>query len=234
VKITIGSLLLPSALLLANPEIPTTDPSLIDRVPKAKISKKESVKQETKPKLPAKPADERVSVHFIEKGDTLGRISERAYGRTRYWRILKLYNQCDPTKLKIGQEIKAPELDWLLASCGLQEKLPSVAAGMLKIHQDLIKVEDSTPDLEFSEEQLKEIDKLGTLAGEIQKALRVKETGIANPPYATLKQLRTCRKHLNKIASGKNARNQKTHSLAHEHLSNAIVYSVLWAKDGFK
>ncbi len=237
---SIALLLIPN-LVLAEPKVPTKDiTDIIDRVPEVTLNTKNAQDKEAEAKADAEPeekkeeAPEKVTIHIIEKGGTLGQISEKAYGRTRYWRILKLYNKCDPGKLKIGQTIKAPDLPWLFDSCGLKEKFPTVVDGFLKIQADLIAIEDAQPDKKYSKEALSKIDKLGTLVGELSATLQTKTKGVKTPPYATLKQLRTCRTHLNRIAAQKKSGGLNLNALAHEHLSNAMVYGILWAEAGFK
>jgi|GEM_PF-3850853 len=223
-------------LLIADPIVsPDKNTDLIDRVPEVDLVKKDQKKDDkADDPAPEEKAPEKVSIHTIEAGGTLGQISEKAYGRTRYWRLLKLYNKCDPGKLKVGQTIKAPELPWLLESCGLKGKFPTVAEGLLKIKNDLMAIEDARPKKDYSEEELAKIDQLGTLVGTLSAALQQKTKGVKSPPYATLKQLRTCRGYLNKIAAKKKAGRRNLNALAHEHLSNAMVYAILWSQNKFK
>ncbi len=250
-----------NSFAFGNPEAPEIDTDIVDKIPDVKLpgkeiekteaekqeaektnetvkktEKKEVAAEETTEEVEEKeevPKPEVVTIHTIEKGGTLGQVSEKAYGRTRYWRILKLYNEVDPSKLKVGQLIKAPDLTWLLKSCKLEAKFPEVAQTLLNVKKGLIQLEDANPKLVFDENQKAEILKLSELIEKSEKTLNAKHKGVKSPPYATLKQLRTCRTFLNQIAAGKKSR-RNPHSLAHEHLSNAIVYSVLWARDGFK
>ncbi len=67
----------------------------------------------------------------------------------------------------------------------------------------------------------------------IKKALQAKTEGVDMPPAATIKQIVAVRKHIIDISAGNKSRLDRQ-ALAHEHLSNAIVYGVLWARDGFK
>ncbi len=76
----------------------------------------------TKTETTKKPEPEKVSLHYIKPGGSLTAVSEEAYGRTRYWRILKLYNKVNPSKLQVGQEIKAPEIPWLISKSGLSSR----------------------------------------------------------------------------------------------------------------
>lgn len=178
------------------------------------------------------------TAYVIASGDTLGKISEQAYGRTRYWRILKLHNGADPNKLKIDQVIKAPELPWLFANSGLTAELPALPELLLKIKSDLSRLEDARGDSKtFSEDARKEFDQLATEIGSLYGKLKMsakdsKKVKLA--PYATMKQLQTCRRYLNAMAAGKKIGKRNLPALVHEHLSNAMVYAVLWAKDGFK
>ena len=46
--------------------------------------------------------------HTIQKGDTLGKISERYYGTHRLWKHIADYNNIAANKLRVGQDIKIP------------------------------------------------------------------------------------------------------------------------------
>jgi len=175
---------------------------------------------------------EKVTLHHIKPGGSLTAVSEEAYGRTRYWRILKLYNKVDPSKLQVGQEIKAPDIPWLLASSGLQEKFPKAVENILSAKQLLTEVEDK--GTKPTEEDLKQIQKAAALVRETQTLLSKKTPGVTGRPNATLQQLRTVYANLLHVANNTKKGRTDPNSLAHEHLSNAIVYGVLWAQGGFK
>lgn len=224
------------------PAIPKAEP--VPTPPAAKPEVKEAPKGETteqkKTDAPEKPAAEekkawnanpKGTLHIIESGGSLSAVSEKAYQRTRYWRILKLYNKCDPDDLKIGQEIYAPELPWLLEASGLQGKYPKVAEGILKAHQDLLALEGKHQRL--SSENRDEINEIVFVLRDTMKALKAKTPGVKFPPAATMKQLTSARNSLNQIALGTKSK-RDFQALAHEHLSNAMVYAVLWSLDGFQ
>lgn len=175
---------------------------------------------------------EKATLHQIKPGGSLTAISEEAYGRTRYWRILKLYNKVDPSKLQVGQEIKAPDIPWLLASSGLQQRYPKAVANILETKKILSEIQDkgSKP----SDEDLGEIRNAASLISEAQKELLAKQAGVPGRPSATVKQLQTVKSHLLHIANKTKKGRTDPNSLAHEHISNAIVYGVLWAQGGFK
>ncbi len=196
---------------------------------KAKAAE-EALKATEKARKEAGP--EQVTVHNIKPGGSLTAVSEEAYGRTRYWRILKLYNKVDPSKLQVGQEIKAPSIPWLLASSGLKERYPKAVANILETKKILTEIQDK--GAKPSDEDLAKIKAAAALISEAQTELLKKQDGIAGRPAATVKQLQTVRSHLLHIANKTKKGRTDPNSLAHEHISNAIVYGVLWAQGGFK
>lgn len=175
---------------------------------------------------------EKVTLHHIKPGGSLSAISEEAYGRTRYWRILKLYNKVDPSKLQVGQEIKAPDIKWLLASSGLQERYPKAVANILSTKQIITEIQEKKTTL--TEEDLTKVKELAGLISEAQTLLMKKTPGVTGRPNATFNQLQTVRAHLLHIANKTKKGRTDPHSLVHEHISNSIVYGVLWAQSGFK
>jgi len=197
---------------------------------KAEKAAAEALKMTEKAREQAGP--EKVTLHTIQPGGSLTAISEEAYGLTRYWRILKLYNKVDPSKLQVGQEIKAPDIPWLLASSGLQERYPKAVTNILETKKILtaIQSKESQP----TAEDLTKVKEAAGLISEAQKILLKKTPGITGRPSATVQQLQTVRSHLLHIANKTKKGRTDPNSLAHEHLSNSIVYGVLWAQGGFK
>lgn len=175
---------------------------------------------------------EKVTLHTIAPGGSLTAVSAEAYGLTRYWRILKLYNKVDPSKLQVGQEIKAPDISWLIANSGLEHVYPKAVANIMGVKKTLTEIQDRTSIL--TAEDLTRVKEAAGLIGEAQTLLMKKKPGVTGTPNATLNQLLTVKIHLNHIANKTRKGRTDPHSLAHEHLSNAIVYGVLWAQDDFK
>ena len=175
---------------------------------------------------------EKASMHYIKPGGSLTAISEEAYGRTRYWRILKLYNKVDPNKLQVGQEIKAPNIPWLIASSGLQDRFPKVVTNLLETKKILTAIHDKKTAP--TDEDLKKVQGAAGLITEAKNLLLKKTPGVSGKPNATITQLITVRTHLLHIANKTKKGRTDPNSLAHEHLSNSIVYAVLWAQGDFK
>jgi len=209
---------------------PGTPGSAIDPPP-AKVEVVEEKKEEEAGAEEAVKVVERVTMHTIKPGGSLTAVSEEAYGRTRYWRILKLYNKVDPSKLQVGQAIKAPDIPWLISKSGLEKKYPEAVADLLKVKATLFEVDEKS---ELTEEDVKKLKEAAAMVGKARTALMAKTDGVTGQPVATSKQLRTVQAHLGHIASKTRQGRTNPKELAHEHLSNAIVYGVLWAEGGFK
>jgi LysM repeat protein len=212
------------------PQPAATPPPIAD--PKAKPVVKAS--KSTAP-ISATDRPSAVPEYVIDSGDSLTKVSAQAYGRAGYWRVLKLYNECDPAKLKIGQVIQAPDLGWLLEEEGIVPLLKDAADSMMEGRKLFMEVEDamhaeglSTPNDEMKTkivEAQKLITKSRTLFAD-------KRDGVSGLPNSTLLQLRTAGELMGKVAKGSRVRTNATQ--VHERFGNAITYGVLWAREGFK
>ncbi len=90
---------------------PTTTPAA--ETPGAKSVTPPAEKSATTDAPPAKeeasePLDRKVKV---QRGDTLGLISLRAYGTTRHWTRIAEANHVDPERLQVGQELVIPHIE---------------------------------------------------------------------------------------------------------------------------
>ena len=173
--------------------------------------------------------------HVIDSGDSLTKVSAQAYGRAGYWRVLKLHNDCDPAKLKIGQVIKTPDLQWLLEEEGIVPLLKDAADSMMEGRKLFMEVEDamsadglSAPD-DAMKAKIAEAQKLITKS---RNLFANKREGVSGLPNSTLLQLRTAGELMGKVAKGSRVKTNATQ--VHERFGNAITYGVLWAREGFK
>ena len=179
------------------------------------------------------------TLHVVKSGGSLSLVSARAYSRPGYWRILKLHNGVAPEKLQAGQKIKAPDLQWLLADSNFASMYPQVSEDLLTARSLFMEVEDrlaasiKNDEITPTEEDQKQIKRAVDLIQKCRDTLMVKKEGVKKAPNAALLQLRAAYQKMEHIAGGAK-RAAATQNLVHEHLSNSIVYSVLWARDGFK
>jgi len=179
------------------------------------------------------------SLHEVKPGGSMSFISANAYRRPGYWRILKLHNGVSPEKLQAGQMIKAPDLDWLLADSGLTAKYPEVVKDFMLARKMFMEMEDANEakiqndTIAPSEEDQKKIAEAQSLIAKCRETLMAKKDGVTSPPSATILQLRTASQKMGLVSKG-TSKAAITQNLVHEHFSNAMVYAVLWARDGFK
>lgn len=88
------------------------------KVVEQKVERKESVPQpkvvQGTTKKPVAPATVKIkTTYVVKKGDNLSAISQKFYGTSRNWKKILEANKpelSDPSKLKIGQTIKIPEI----------------------------------------------------------------------------------------------------------------------------
>jgi len=179
------------------------------------------------------------SSHTIEAGSSLSLISAKVYSRPGYWRILKLHNGIAPEKLQAGQVIKAPGLKWLLADSQFTAMYPIVSEDLMLARKIFMDVENKLEDsikgdaIAPSEEDQKQIKVAVNLIHKCRTTLMAKREGVKNAPSAAILQLRTAARKMEEISKG-SKKAAATQNLVHEHLSNSLVYSVLWARNGFK
>lgn len=177
--------------------------------------------------------------HEVKPGSSLSLISQKAYSRPGYWRVLKLHNGIAPEKLQAGQTIKAPDLVWLLADCNFTKTYPIVSADLMKARSMFMGVETKMKEgitndtIAPAGEDKKKIREAIALIEKCREALGKRKEGVRSVPNAAIMQLRTASRTMETIARGTNQAASKQ-NLVHEHLSNSIVYTVLWARNDFK
>ncbi len=179
------------------------------------------------------------SSHKVKSGGSLSLISAKVYSRPGYWRILKLHNGIAPDKLQAGHVIKAPSLKWLLADSQFSIMYPIVAEDLLLARKIFMDFEDKLEEsikgdvITPGAEDKKQIQLAISLIQKCREALQADREGVKSPPEAAIMQLRSALRTMELISRG-SKKAALTQNLVHEHLSNAMVYSVLWARDGFK
>ena len=182
--------------------------------------------------------DEVSKSYRVEKGGSLSLISVQAYGRAGYWRILKLHNGVSPEKLKLGQKVKAPDLKWLMADSGLTKVFPVACRDLLESRRLFMELEgdlDSSKksDSVMSAEEIsKKMNKAEDLMRNSRKLFMKRRSGVKGSPNSVAQQLFVASNKMAEVVKGKKDI-FSVRGLVHEHISNSIVYSVLWAKDGF-
>ncbi len=231
----------------ADPVKPLADPTAKHLPKVAKASEAvppPPVESTTKADTPKPPLGVTPKAHLpeyiIKSGDSLTKVSAEAYGRRGYWRLLKLYNDADPNRLKVGQVIKTPEIAWLLEQEGVVPLFADAAEDLMKGRAIFMETEDElrkqvtgankvAPD-EEAKKQIKNAQRLIAAAGE---KFAEKREGVSGLPNSTLQQLRTVSKLMGQVAEGTSNTAGKM-SLVHEHFGNALTYCIIWAREGFK
>jgi LysM repeat protein len=188
---------------LPDPVAPLKDPTGKDPKadPSAPVVKAKSappvsaVSKPTAPRTLIQPRDEdTVPSHIIESGDSLTKVAAKAYGRSGYWRLLKLYNECDPAKLKIGQVIKTPDLEWLLEEEHIVPLLKDAADSMMKGRSIFMDAEQAMDEkgIKVPDEEIKVlITEARKHVAHARELFSTKREGVIGLPNSTLLQLRT-------------------------------------------
>lgn len=209
-------------------------PKTENKAPKAESSNKATP--------PASADDAEVPVVVIQSGDSLTKVSSQVYGNGGYHLILKHFNKCDPTKLKIGQVIKTPDLMWLLEKSKVVPLMADAVQEVMdgrKIFMEqeaiLRKAAKGSGDAGAVEEGLKAqlLEAQKKFASATQKFNTVRE-GMKAAPASTSLQLRTVSTLIGELAAGKATKPVAKMDRVHTHLGNALVYAVIWAESGYK
>lgn len=213
-------------------------PSEATQVP---VADEDSVEETADPavegvsKLTEPPPQGPIREYVVAVGDNLSKIALRAYGRAGYWRLLKLYNECDPAKLKVGQVLKAPELDWWMEEEGMVPLFEDAVEAMMAGRARFMEMEEA---LETAGETLDESTREGLLQARelLQRAgeafMRERE-GVKGEPNSTVQQLRTAGELIQELA-GSAFKSQRKRAEVHERLGNALTYGIIWAREGFE
>jgi nucleoid-associated protein YgaU len=72
-----------------------------------------AISQNPTPAAPVAPApvtSPGEKTHVVAKGETLGDISMKYYGSSKYWKKIAEANKIDPTSLQVGQKLTLPEI----------------------------------------------------------------------------------------------------------------------------
>ena len=105
-----------------------------------------------------------------------------------------------------------------------------------KIYMDVEnKLEDSIKDDVITPDagDKKQIYLAISLIEKCRTTLQASRDGVKSAPSAAIMQLRSALRTMELVSKG-SKKAALTQNLVHEHISNSIVYSVLWARDGFK
>ncbi len=125
------------------------------------------------PPIEPPPAPAEVKTHVVAAGETLGEISMKHYGTSKYWKKIAEANKVDAADLKVGQKLTIPVVEKPAATPAPGSE-PVVAAGE---HTYKIKRDDSYYSIAKRElgnaSRWKEIEKLNNIPSE---ELRVGQT----------------------------------------------------------
>jgi len=90
-------------------QAPVAQPEPVIEEPKPDIVEPEEV-EKPEPVRPVvrEPTTQYPIIHTIRAGESLGKIAERYYKNHRLWRRISEYNDIDPSKLRVGQQIEIP------------------------------------------------------------------------------------------------------------------------------
>ncbi len=177
--------------------------------------------------------------YVIASGDNLNKIAVSGYGRAGYWRLLKLYNACDPEKLKIGQVIEVPELTWWLEEEGIVPLFKDAAEALMEGRTLFMEAEDMLlaagegTEVSSSEDVVGKIVAAQKLLTQAREAFGSEREGVEGVPTSTLLQLRTAAELMGEVAQNP-GKAQKEMAEVHERLGNALTYCIIWAREGFK
>lgn len=174
-------------------------------------------------------------VYKVTSGDRLYNIAHKHYGSGHYGEYLAAYNEIDPSKLKIGQEIRMPGIDDAFNAAGLYPLMDQECSMILKARTDFIALEPELRALAgkpISTEVKEKLLACRKLVLDAMRALEREKTGVRESPQSVQVQLRSCAENLNRLAKG--SYSTKQIASVHQRLGYAISYAIVWARNGYE
>ena len=180
--------------------------------------------------------------YTIENGDTLGAVAGKRYGHAGYWRLISAYNDIDANRLKIGQVVQTPSLAFALKHNEVNKVIGKEVEAILAAREVFLKHEETLASLgkdagetvKVSEEISKDLTDAAKKIETARIALFEKREGVTKSPSSMAGQLKTVSNLYGEIAAGKGPKFSYKLERVHIHFGNAVAYSILWARDGYK
>ena len=173
--------------------------------------------------------------YSITSGDRLYNIAHQHYGSGHYGEFLAAYNDIDPSKLRVGQEIRLPSIDEAFNAAGLYPLMSEECGMVLKARSDFQEMEPTLRTMAgkpISAETKERLLECRKLVLEAMHALGREKVGVREAPQSVQVQLRSCAENLNRLAKGRYA--TKHIARVHQRFGYSVSYAIVWARNGYE
>lgn len=177
----------------------------------------------------------------VKQGDTLVKIATDRYGHAAYAEVLALYNNVDPTKLKVGQVVKTPDLRAIAKEEKLIPTVGDEVDAMLKAREaylplvpKLIEFRKTNEHPAIPPDMKKDLLAGVALIDKAADGLAAKKEGVVEVPKKMIGQLRSIAAVLLEISDGQIDENGYNVEEVNQRVALALVNGIKWARNGFK
>lgn len=185
-----------------------------------------------------------VDSYTLSEGNTLEKIANLRYDHRYYYRIIKLSNHIeDETNIKVGTQLRLPNLIDLLSEEGFTKAAPSESEFILCSRAKYGKVKDQLwelrRDVKSDKVMVPEDIRLSLLeaSSDLEEAidgLKAIKPGITQAPKSMIGQLEQNAGSLRELAEGANDGYSYDLDVVEQRYALALSYGIIWARDGFK
>ena len=177
----------------------------------------------------------------VKEGDTLSKIATERYGHSAYAEVLALYGNVDPTKLRVGQAVKTPDLRTIAKA---EKLIPTVGEEMeaifkareayLPLAPKLVEFRKANERVVVPEDMKKELLGAVALVDKAVDGLAAKKEGVVESPKKMIGQLRSIAAVLLELSDGQIDENGYNVAEVNQRVALALVNGIKWARNGFK
>lgn len=193
--------------------------------------------------LPEPPALPETAAYTLHEGGTVSEIVRERYGSSHYTRVILLHNRIqDPSRLPIGKEIKTPPLIDIYHDAGVMPVVGDEVLLLLKARAQLLAIEGPVQSAYGDKPAWDPVEvpaEVVTAIEDLQKTLEDAADGFAADkpeveaePHKLVEQLHEAVKILEKMAEGTSGTPDVDG--VHQRIGNAMSYTILWARHGYK
>jgi hypothetical protein len=179
--------------------------------------------------------------HVVQRRDNLMDLAARYYGHPRYADVIALHNNIlEPGRLRVGTELRVPDLRTLLEREKLASTCPDEVALILEAlaRYRSLRAEDWRLDQrEGSGLPAATRRELLTAADELGRArvgLGRERVGVTAAPRSMQGQLASAERILERLAAGERDGYGYDVDLVEQHLAHAFLNGIHWARAGFR
>ncbi|MDP0492165.1 MAG: LysM domain-containing protein [Verrucomicrobiota bacterium JB023] len=177
--------------------------------------------------------------YVVQAGDTLGGIAAERYGNSWYYPVIEFWNDCNATKVYVGQKIKTPSIATIAKVKGtaVLSRYPDEMTAMLQLRKDYLALEtqlrSEIAEGEVSEASLATLKELRATAKKIHGGFLVKRPGVKEYATSLLAQCKNLVDQFDAMLQGDYGRRNSRLTRVHTHLGQAMRNAFVWGVEDF-